>query len=167
MATPTNIGTNSVDSSGYALTSTQKAATGTDFYSKVGYGSALAGPVATSAMATSGNTDGATIVGSAVNATAGYGGGTGYGTTAGVYSGATSNYYGSSSSGVPTSTGAGTSDMLGMAQQQLADSQASSISMLMIQDEMGKQNRMFTTASNLMNSRDSMVASIVRNIRSS
>lgn len=176
MTTANPIDSNSVDINGVAATSARKSvsSTGSGFdgvlsaLNQVAYyggptGVAIADTVAPSSTE---------IVAASVNATAGYGLGTGLGTSAGIYSGGTSNYYGGSTSGLSvggsisaSTTGTGSDDMLGMAQEQLATSQASSIAMLMVQDEMGTQNRLYTSASNLMNSRDTMLGSIIRNVR--
>lgn len=107
------------------------------------------------------------VVSAAVNAAAGGG----VSSMPGNYSGGLPAYQASTLGGLPmqasvTPTGtSGGGDIMSMAQQQLAESQASSISMLMIQDQMGTENRFFTTASNLMSSRDNTVSSLIRNVR--
>lgn len=172
MSTANPIETNVVDNAGVQTTasvnSVGKFSTVLDAAS---YAASIAGPAGyyTAAEYAPSSAD---IVGAAVNSTASYGGGTGYSTTPGVYSGGVSNYYGSSTAGLSASgslgystTGSSSDDMLSMAQEQLAASQTSSIAMLMVQDEMGMQNRLYTSASNLMNSRDTMLATIIRNVR--
>ncbi len=173
MSTANPIETNVVDNAGVSTTA-QVNSVGkfSSVLDAASYAASIAGPAGyyTAAEYAPSSAD---IVGAAVNSTASYGGGTGYSTTPGVYSGATSNYYGSSSTlGLSASgslgystTGSSSDDMLAMAQEQLAASQTSSIAMLMVQDEMGMQNRLYTSASNLMNSRDTMLATIIRNVR--
>jgi len=177
MTTANPIESNSVDISGVAATSARNSvsSTGSGFdgvmgaLGQVAYYGGGTGVALSDSMAPN-STE---IVAAAVNATAGYAGGTGMMTTAGTYSGATSNYYGTGTSALGTAgsttlsgtTGTTSDDMLGMAQEQLAASQASSVAMLMVQDEMGTQNRLYTSASNLMNSRDTMLSSIIRNVR--
>ncbi|MBI2339085.1 MAG: hypothetical protein HYU99_01800 [Deltaproteobacteria bacterium] len=169
----TNVNTiesNPVDISGVKTATATTAATGSDPLGFASYLSSLTGPVATAATAGYGSTESAEIVAAATTAASG----ASYGTS-GLYSGA-SGVYGSSLSGLSTSyggslsattTGSYTSDdMLSMAQEQLASSQASSIAMLMVQDDMSQQNRLYTTASNMMSTRDSMLATIIRNVKS-
>lgn len=176
----TPIESDPVATSGVAATaSSSNVGKFSSIFDAMGYGAQVVGPAGyytTQVYAPSS----AEVVGASVNATANYSGGTGMGSTPGIYSGGTPYY---SASTVPT-TGTsglgsmqtaglgyqaavptGSTDMLTMAQQQLADSQASSVSMLMVQDQMGQENRFFTTASNLMNSRDTMLSTIIRNVR--
>ncbi len=172
MAKATGIETNMTDISG-ARTSTSASSVGKfdSVFDAASYTAALAGPVTAASLAQQGNYRGADIVSAAVNATAGY-------SAPGMYSGGAASYgggsralgvsgnvsYGGGSAAAMLNPGA-TSDPMTMAQNQLAESQASNISMLMIQDEMGTQNRFFTTTSNLMSSRDNMLSSIIRNVR--
>lgn len=170
MANVNPIETNPVDSKG-AVTTRSVGSVGkfSSVYDSAGYASSLIGPVAYAASATyaPGSAD---IVGASVNAAAGYSGGGGYLTTPGAYSGGAANYYGGGGgtlglNHVPGGGGNAPNDMLSMAQEQLAQSHANSISMLIIQDTSGQNNRLFTATSNLINARDTMLASIIRNVR--
>lgn len=173
MSKATGIETNMSDASGARVTSSAKSVGKFDsVFDTASYAASIAGPVTVASLASNGNYQGADIVSAAVNASAGYST-----PIPGGYSGGAVNY-GGGVRGLTTSgsvsvgginaglnTGNSTTDMMSMAQQQLAESQASNVSMLMIQDEMGSQNRFFTTTSNLMSSRDNMLSSIIRNVR--
>lgn len=172
MGNPTTIEPNMPDSLGVRTQQAQSQVGRFDgVYDALSYTSSIAGPAGYYTAAQY-RPESADIVGAAVNATAGYSGGTGLGASPGVYSGALPYYGGGgaaaltagpvrvSAQTVPTS-----GDVTQQAQQILAESQASSMSMLIIQNEIGQQNRTYTSTSNLMNSRDTMLASIIRNVR--
>ncbi len=172
MSTANPIETNSVDSAG-VTTSTASNSVGkfSSVLDATAYAAQLAGPAGyyTAAQYSPSSSD---IVGAAVNATAGYsGGGTGMLTTGGTYSGAVSNYYGGGSLAATTSgfgvstSSSSTSDTLAASQQLLAESQMSNVQMLMVQEEAGQQNRHFSTVSNVISARDTMLAAIIRNVR--
>lgn len=169
MSSPKPIEPNMVDISG-ARTSAVAGGTGkfASVYDGMSYAASIAGPVGI-ATAQTYKPGSAEIVAATVNAAAGYGGGMGMGMggmSPGVYSGGAGAYYGGRGPSALNTPGTDPANsMLSEAQNQLANSQASSVAMLMVQDEMGQQNRFFTTASNLMNSRDTMLSSIIRNVR--
>ena len=167
MSTVNPIETNPVDVSGAKTAAQTRAATSTDPLGFASYLSGLTGPVATATTATYGSTNSADIVAAATTAASGatYG-------VPGSYSGASAVYGGSLGAATyggtygTSSTSATSQDMMAMAQEQLAASQSSSIAMLMIQDDMSQQNRLYTTASNMMSTRDNMLATIIRNVKS-
>lgn len=173
MTAPRPIEPNFSDSVG-AKTSQAQASVGKfdSVLSGLSYGAAIAGPAAYAATAQYAPKS-ADIVGAAVNATSGYGG-MGMGAS-GVYFGGGNPAALTTASGSVSFGGSGmkaldnpASDpnaMINQAQQQLASTQASSVAMMMIQDQQSNQNRLFTTASNLMSARDSMISNIMRNVR--
>lgn len=117
------------------------------------------------------------IVSASVNSTAnlGYGAPTGFnpgpisGLSTSPYTGGGLSVGGGASyggaQGFQNTGGTGSDNLLAMAQDQFAQSQASNVAMLMIQQQSSQDGHFFTATSNMMNSRDSMMAAIIRNIR--
>lgn len=142
-------------------------------YDTLSYTASLAGPVATASALTY-RPQSADIVNAAVNSTASAGGPGSFAGGAGNYNlttggrgvGALTGSVGVAG-GVSALNGGGSGDMISQSQQMLAESQASSIAMLMVQDEMGQQNRLYTSTSNMLSARDTLHSSIIRNIRGS
>lgn len=172
MTAPRAIEPNFSDSIGAKSTAATKSVGKFDsVLSGLSYTAGIAGPAAWAATAQYAPKS-ADIVGAAVNATAGYGS---MGMMPGGYSGGAGVYFGGGMSGLqagvstnapmPGSSPMDPSGIIAQGQQQLAQSQASSMAMMMLQDQQSNQNRVFTTASNLMSARDSMISNIMRNVR--
>lgn len=131
------------------------------------YGLSYMGDAGVDGLEANGYDSGAEILSAAVNQAAStsssslsslsYSSGSGLSTGSGL----SSLSYGSSLS---ASTG-DTDDLTTMAYEQLAETQASSLVMLMLQNESSNQQRIFTTASNMAASRDNLLASMIRNVR--
>lgn len=137
-------------------------------YSGLGYATALAGPAAYHASVQYAPKS-ADIVGAAVNATAGYGAGSVM--PVGAYGGLSPSFLTSGGSTVPLSTGVGSTGLggqgLNTADPMVAiqQSQQNALDMLMLQTYQGQVSQDITMRSNLMASRDSMLRSIVQNLR--
>lgn len=170
---PTPIEPNFNDSYGARGQRVASQATKTSFSTVANDVTGAFGPAAAIATQQYGSPKGAAIVAASINGAAGmnYGNpGLASGAIYGGYSQGLSSGYGGGLSNVGLSPDLGSStpvssDPVANAQQLLNESQASSVSMLMVQNEMGMQTRTFNSVSNLMNARDSMVMNILRNTR--
>lgn len=138
----------------------QRATGGYNAYNAVFDINNYLGPVGYATAATYGSRHQADITAAAVGATANY---------PGRYSGGALAYGGRPSSLVPggpplaQTTEAG--DLMETARQQLAASQAQSLALIGIQQEQGMIAMTNTSLSTLMNQRDNMAMSIIRNMR--
>lgn len=165
------IGTDYNSAQGANVAAQQQAATKTSFYDKLQYATAVAGPAVAAGvnMGAGGNSYKTTTAGMAVSAavnaaqgssgtaTLGYSGGMALGT-----SGSTGAYTGSST-GSTGGTGAG--GMSGNVESILQDTAASQAYLLGIQMEMGNNQTMFTSVSNALNVKHSMMKSVINNFR--
>ncbi len=165
----TPIGTDYNSAQGANVAAQQQAATKTSFYDKLQYATAVAGPAVAAGtnMATGGNSYKMTTAGMAVSAavnasqggsgtaTLGYSGGMGLGT-----SGSTGAY-----TGTTGTTSSSTGGMAGNVESILQDTAASQAYLLGIQMEMGNNQTMFTSVSNALNVKHSMMKSVINNFR--
>jgi hypothetical protein len=163
----TPIGTDYNSAQGANVAAQQQAATKTSFFDKLQYATAVAGPAVAAGVnqATGGNSYTMTTAGMAVSAavnasqggsgtaTLGYSGGMGLtaGGTGGAYSTGT--------------TGSSTGGMAGNVESILQDTAASQAYLLGIQMEMGNNQTMFTSVSNALNVKHSMMKSVINNFR--
>lgn len=166
----TPIGTDYNSAQGANVAAQQQAATKTSFYDKLQYATAVAGPAIAAGVnqATGGNSYKMTTAGMAVSAavnaaqgggvaTLGYSGGMGL-----SQNGMGSAYTGTTpSTGTPGSTGG----MSGNVESILQDTAASQAYLLGIQMEMGNNQTMFTSVSNALNVKHSMMKSVINNFR--
>lgn len=141
-----------------------------DIYDWGAYSSQIAGPVTVASLHASGNYQARDIVAAAANGASG-----GMMGMPGGYSGATPYYGGGGGMSMAMRNqtidpgiqppGTPTTDILGMAQQQIAQSGVQAATMLIMQDQMGRQTVQNTAISHVMNQRDSMLTSIIRNTK--
>lgn len=169
MAPYTPIGVDPTYHQGAQSASAQQRATGQyDAYLAANQVANYAGPVAWATAATYGSQRQADITAAAVGATANS-------MSPGRYSGALYNY-GGGGVGVSGTTagltyGGGVSavsdptELMNMAQQQLAESQASSLALIGIQNQIGMDTRFYTALSTMINQKDSVAMSIIRNAK--
>lgn len=168
MAEPIEI--NITDTVSVQTTTALESTKTSNLFDRTLYGLSYMGEGSVSGLEENGYSNGAEILSAAVNQAAStsssssslsslYSSGTSYSSGTGL----SSLSYGSSLS----ASSGDTDDLTTMAYEQLAETQASSLVMLMLQNESSNQQRIFTTASNLKASQDNLLAAMIRNVRGS
>lgn len=172
MTTAPGIEPNMIDATGAQTTEAQRNVGQSGFYDSLSYISGITGPVTVASLDAAGKNQARDIVWAAANGASG-----GMMGMPGGYSGATP-YYGGGGGGMSMAMRnqvvqdpsilpppGQTTDILGMAQQQIAQSGVQAATMLIMQDQMGRQTVQNTAISHVMNQRDSMLTSIIRNTK--
>lgn len=163
----TPISTDYNAASGQNVALQQQSATKMSFMDTLQYATSVAGPSVAAGvnMATGGNAYSTTKAGAAVSAAVNAAQG-GMGVASLGYSGSPSYLTGSSSMGMSTTTGTtSTAGMTSNVEGILQETAASQAYLLGIQMEMGNQQTTFTSVSNALNVKHSMMKSVINNFR--